>query len=166
MKKEKFFTMFSSLIDRAEEIFNNTYYKLLTHNDLNGAVIPSIIEICLLDAFEEKYGSRVMHGDDSIGHDIEHRTFKNIAIEVKATSNLKTLKFCQNICPGNDKFPDKDKKIPHIFIGFNKDLSGKKPKIHFKKVFLGPISYNEWCPNGRSMYITKKILKNNCMILR
>ena len=165
MTDKKFIEHF---INRAEEIFNSnkTFCKLLTYDDLNGAVIPSIIEICLLDAFEEKYGSRVMHGAESTGHDIEHRTFKNIAMEVKATSNIKGLTFRQNICNGDDKFPDKDKKINHIFIAFTKDLSSNTPKIFFKKVLFGAVSYNDWHPNGRSMYITKKNLKNNCITIR
>ena len=158
---------FKKIIRRSEEIFNNTYYKVLYRNNLNGAVIPSLIEICLLDAFEEIYGSRVMHGAESTGHDIEHRYFKNIAAEVKATSNVKGLKFSQNVCEGNDKFPNKNEKILHILIAFDKDLSGNKPKIQFKKIFVGKISYNDWKPKGiRSLYLTKKTIKENCILIK
>lgn len=156
-----------NIINRAEEIFNNNYYKVLYRDNLNGAVIPSLIEICLLDAFEEVYGSRVMHGAESTGHDIEHRYFKNIAVEVKATCNVKGLKFSQNVCDGNDKFPNKDEKILHILIAFDKDLSEDKPKIQFKKVFIGKICYNDWKPKGtRSLYITKKTIKENCILIK
>lgn len=165
MKKEKL----KQIVKRSEEIFNNTYYKVLYHDGLNGAVIPSLIEICLLDAFEEIYGSRVMHGDETTGHDIEHRYFKNIAMEVKATSNVKELKFAQNRCPGDNKFPNKDKKVPHIFIAFKKELNNNgKYKLVYKKVLFGSVSYNDWLSGinpestRRSLFMTKKILKENC----